>query len=52
VILGEVARFPAHPRAVAFGLLQVLREMPAILRLRRDLAPDGGLLDAMLEDTL
>jgi GT2 family glycosyltransferase len=52
VVIGEVARLPAHPRAVAAGLTQVARELPAILRQRRRLAPNRALLEAVLEDDL
>jgi GT2 family glycosyltransferase len=52
VVLGEAARLPAHPRAVAAGLAQVARELPSILRLRKKLSPDRRLIDAMFRDAL
>jgi N-acetylglucosaminyl-diphospho-decaprenol L-rhamnosyltransferase len=52
VVLGEAARLPAHPRAVSAGLTRVTRELPAILRQRRRLAPNRALLEAMLKDHL
>jgi len=41
VVLGEFARLPAHPRAVASGLASVSVELPAILRERSRVAPAG-----------
>jgi GT2 family glycosyltransferase len=47
VVLGEVIRLPAHPRAIAVGLAQVARESAEIFRVRRALRPTPALLDAI-----
>ena len=47
VVLGELLRLPAHPRAVMIGLLAVIRELPAIVRARRRLSPNRELLTSM-----
>lgn len=39
VAAGELARLPAHPRLVGPALLQVARELPAILVQRRSIQP-------------
>jgi GT2 family glycosyltransferase len=39
VVLGELLRLPRHPQAVAGGLVAVVRELPEIVRLRRQLRP-------------
>jgi GT2 family glycosyltransferase len=49
VILGELMRLPRHPAAIARGLAAVLAELPAILRLRRELPPRRDVFTAMLE---
>jgi GT2 family glycosyltransferase len=48
VVLGEVLRTPAHPRALVPALAAVLRELREILRLRRQVAPRRELLDWLL----
>jgi GT2 family glycosyltransferase len=48
VLLGELLRLPAHPRAIATGGFQVARELPAILRLRRRQRQLGPLLDQVV----
>ena len=48
VVLGELLRLPAHPRAVARGLLGVVAEAPEIVRRRRDLRPSAEVLRWML----
>jgi len=49
VILGELLRLPRYPAAIARGLAAVLSELPAILRLRRELRPRRDVFSAMLE---
>ncbi len=39
VVAGELLRLPRHPRVIAPALASVLRELPEILRLRRELRP-------------
>jgi GT2 family glycosyltransferase len=48
VVLGELARLPAHPRAISPAVLRVGRELPEILRLRRSLRPRRDLLEWLL----
>jgi len=48
VLAGELLRLPRHPRVIAPALVQVMRELPEILRLRRRLRPSAELLDWML----
>jgi GT2 family glycosyltransferase len=48
VVLGELLRVPAHPRAVAAGLAGLPAELPAILRERRSIQPTLDHLTAML----
>ena len=48
VLLGELLRAPAHPRLVPAALVQVARELPETLRLRRELAPSRELLTRLL----
>jgi N-acetylglucosaminyl-diphospho-decaprenol L-rhamnosyltransferase len=49
VVLAEALRLPRHPRPIARGLAQVVRELPEILRLRRELRPDHELLTWFLD---
>jgi N-acetylglucosaminyl-diphospho-decaprenol L-rhamnosyltransferase len=44
VALGEVLRLPRHPRLIAPALVQVVRELPEIMRLRRDAQPSQALM--------
>jgi len=39
VVLGELARLPAHPLLIAPALLRVARELPEIIKLRREIEP-------------
>jgi len=48
VLAGELLRLPRHPHVIAPALVQVVRELPEILRLRRRLRPSAELLDWML----
>jgi N-acetylglucosaminyl-diphospho-decaprenol L-rhamnosyltransferase len=48
VVLGEVLRAPVHPRVLPPAIASVARELPAILRLRRQIAPSRELLDWLL----
>lgn len=48
VVIGELLRLPAHPRAIGRALLAVGREMPAIISLRRRIRPSAALLAWML----
>jgi N-acetylglucosaminyl-diphospho-decaprenol L-rhamnosyltransferase len=48
VVLGELARLPAHPRAISRGLGAVIGEVPEILRIRRSIAPDQATYDKLL----
>lgn len=48
VVAGELLRLPAHPRLIPPALLDILRELPEILGLRRGLAPSSELLAWML----
>ena len=48
VFVGELVRLPRHPRVIPPALVQVGRELPEILRLRRRLGPNAELLDWML----
>lgn len=48
VVLGELLRLPAHPRAIASAFLAVGRELPEIRRLRAGLRPSPALLEWML----
>jgi GT2 family glycosyltransferase len=47
VVAGELLRLPKHPRALS-ALVQVVRELPDILRARRRLQPRPELLEWML----
>ena len=48
VVFGELLRLPRHRSAIARGLAQAARELPEILRLRRQTRPNRSLLDWML----
>ena len=48
IVVGELLRLPAHPRAVSIGLGSVICELPEILRERAHIAPSGELLRSML----
>jgi GT2 family glycosyltransferase len=48
IVVGELLRLPAHPRAVSIGLGSVICELPAILRERAHIGPSGELLRSML----
>jgi len=39
VVLGELARLPAHPTLIAPAFLRVVRELPEIIELRREIKP-------------
>ena len=39
VLVGELVRLPAHPRAVATGLVSLVKELPTIRRERRHIGP-------------
>lgn len=39
VIAGELVRLPRHPRLIAPALARIARELPAIVRLRREIRP-------------
>jgi hypothetical protein len=45
VVFGELLRLPAHPRAIGPALVRVARELPEILRLRREIRPSQPHLD-------
>jgi hypothetical protein len=49
VLVGELLRLPRHPRLIVPALLQVLRELPEIVRLRHRIAPSRTLMSWMLE---
>ena len=49
VVAGELLRLPRHPHLVAPALAQVARELPEIVRLRREVAPQRGFLERHLE---
>jgi GT2 family glycosyltransferase len=44
VMVGQLARLPRRPTPIGRALLQVLGELPTILRLRRELTPSRTLL--------
>lgn len=48
VLAGEVLRLPAHPRLIVPALLAVLRELPEIFRLRRQIRPSKAHLEWLL----
>jgi GT2 family glycosyltransferase len=48
VLLGELARLPAHPRAISRGIGAVIGDLPEILRVRRSIAPDRATYDKLL----
>jgi GT2 family glycosyltransferase len=48
VVGGELLRLPRHPRPVGLGLARVLRELPEIVRLRREIRPSSAHLDWVL----
>ena len=48
VVLGELLRAPRHRQAVPRAFAGVARELPEILRLRRELTPSPALLEWML----
>ncbi len=48
VVVGELARLPAHPRAIGAAFAALARELPGILRERRRIQPRADLLDWML----
>jgi len=50
VLLGELLRLPAHPRAIATGGSRVAVELAEIVRLRRAQRPASALLDRVLDD--
>jgi GT2 family glycosyltransferase len=50
ILLGEVLRAPVHPRLVPPALLQVAGELPAILRLRRELRPSRAVLARLVAE--
>lgn len=48
VLGGEILRLPRYPTAMANALMQIVLELPAILRERRRLGSGSRLLEAML----
>ena len=48
VVGGELLRLPRHPRAIGSGLARVPAELPAILRIRRSLAPNRRVFEELL----
>lgn len=48
IVLGELLRLPRHPTMVGSALLQVARELPEIVRLRRDAAPTRALFQHLM----
>lgn len=48
VVLGELLRLPAHPRAVLSAFGAIVREVPAILRERARIMPSRDLLDSLV----
>jgi GT2 family glycosyltransferase len=48
VVVGELARLPAHPRAISRGGAAVVSELPEIWRQRRAIAPDRTTFDRLL----
>jgi GT2 family glycosyltransferase len=48
ILLGEVLRAPVHPRLIPPALLQAAGELPAILRLRRELAPSRDVIERLV----
>jgi GT2 family glycosyltransferase len=50
VLLGELLRLPAHPRAIGTAAVQVTRELPAILRLRQHQRRLGPLVGQVIDD--
>jgi N-acetylglucosaminyl-diphospho-decaprenol L-rhamnosyltransferase len=44
VLLGELLRFPAHPRAIGIGAVHLAAEMPEVVRLRREQQRRGPLV--------
>jgi GT2 family glycosyltransferase len=48
VLAGELLRLPAHPRLIAPALARVARELPEILRARREARPSQAHLDWLL----
>jgi GT2 family glycosyltransferase len=48
VFAGELLRLPAHPRTIGPALLAIARELPEILRLRRQTRPSQAHLDWLL----
>jgi GT2 family glycosyltransferase len=49
LVAGELLRLPRHPRLIGPALAAVLRELPAIARLRRSLQPQRSLFTWMLQ---
>jgi len=48
VVIGELLRLPAHPRAVVLGLVGVIGELPEIIRARRGMENGVRVLQSML----
>jgi GT2 family glycosyltransferase len=48
VLVGELLRLPAHPRLIAPAALGLLRELPEILALRRQIVPSRAHFDWLL----
>jgi GT2 family glycosyltransferase len=48
VVLAEGMRLLAHPRPVGAAFAQLARDLPEVMRLRRDLRPDRRLLERLL----
>jgi GT2 family glycosyltransferase len=48
ILLGEVLRAPVHPRLVPAALVQIARELPAILAERRALEPSADVFARLL----
>jgi GT2 family glycosyltransferase len=47
-LAGELLRLPRHPRVIPPALLQILRELPEILKVRRRQGPSSELFEWML----
>jgi GT2 family glycosyltransferase len=48
VLVGEVLRLPRHPRLIAPALVQIVRELPEVVRIRRRIRPSSALMNWML----
>jgi hypothetical protein len=48
VLSGELLRLPRHPSSIGPSLWQIARELPEVVRLRRDIRPSAELMRWML----